>query len=1146
MRRTIEMYHTSLRREVNWRRLIILAVVVVGAAALLAGGFRERTAHAQQQPTPTPTSPPPGAWTKCANEGSACTFGGTQRVRYGANSIYNYGIFTGSVQCSNSVFGDPVFGTAKECYYQTLSPPSGGSPDYTKVDDFLNGQRNLLRDDDFVIGYTATDASGNTRGEVLTARTDDSASTINGIYPAPGPQSYTSKPTEFASGRFFNTGTDSAVQFLYDDDKSSYQLRVFDQIDVYINPEYENQLDFLTAANKYFFVSAVADFNGDGYDDIALGYDQPGRLRILTATDVNDPTAGFKLDAPELSLTFNSAGYSITQLTVGDFDGDGQPDLASFYVTSDLTLYVATYSVDPKTLAISAGNTLELTKVTGYQEIPLMQLAAGQFTGAGHDQLLAAYLFHRDGSDTAKVAVIEFDPASLNPKVVNTWNSGDYGNTRGTEDVALRVKTARFDWSSNIDQATWMISPPGGGARLSVLQIDPATYSVTRPGDTRIQPDGPWHGMDVAIGNFDKKKQSPLDPTQKVRDPNLQVGVMGRDVNSYNGFLNLYDVDPATFQITQVNGVLLSGDYIKARLGADSVVQRFWLLPSDLQGRAYRLGAPTKITIDNATQPTVVVGAPPTHVDFAPPAGQTTPIPLNLSAVPEGFYTAYETEETSSNQSSSTNTTSWSFGAKEKVTAGATIGDPDTEGVNVTDTFTAAQNLKGKAEKEHGIYSSQQFDISQKTGLADQVWYSDTRFNIWVYPVLGKTVCPATKPGCQDSEKVPLTVQFSGPDETSTNSMAGNLIEWYQPPWEYGNVLSYPASYAQLQQIVPDINLLSAGPDQAVSLTTDPSNTTVKTTWATGTTDSQSSSFNQNYSFKNNLSVNGSVGLKPIDSVSFGYDLTVSGSFGFSSLNKASSALGKSTGIGVSKPGTFANPFDYNYSVTPYIFGQTQPGGSVDDIPLSGDVKTFGLLRTASIVNLPNQSWWNQAYAVPDVALNHPNRWQITTPGLTNPIPPNCLATGTGSSQMNCAEIADLLPDNPASSQFHDMRGFFISNANSPGESPQLETAKAGDKLALQTRVYNYSLANMDSSDSVHVRFYGMEWNSATNCPAGPATTAFPYCPARANVTPSFLIGDEVVLGAIPPFSSDPGAPLNWIYASTNFDTTPYANKYLT
>ena len=82
----------------------------------------------------------------------------------------------------------------------------------------------------------------------------------------------------------------------------------------------------------------------------------------------------------------------------------------------------------------------------------------------------------------------------------------------------------------------------------------------------------------------------------------------------------------------------------------------------------------------------------------------------------------------------------------------------------------------------------------------------------------------------------------------------------------------------------------------------------------------------------------------------------------------------------------------------------------------------------------------------------------------------------------------------------------------------------------LQARVYNYSLKAMDPNTTVHVRFYGQEWDQTTNRAIGN----------------SFVIG-ETVLGPIPPFNTDTPDP-NWLLASLpkSFDTTPYADKALT
>jgi thermitase len=69
-------------------------------------------------------APAPSAWTKCASEGGICSFTGTRQVRYGANNSYATLTATGSIACTNAVFGDPMPATAKSCEYSsaTLTP----------------------------------------------------------------------------------------------------------------------------------------------------------------------------------------------------------------------------------------------------------------------------------------------------------------------------------------------------------------------------------------------------------------------------------------------------------------------------------------------------------------------------------------------------------------------------------------------------------------------------------------------------------------------------------------------------------------------------------------------------------------------------------------------------------------------------------------------------------------------------------------------------------------------------------------------------------------------------------------------------------------------------------------------------------------
>jgi hypothetical protein len=67
-------------------------------------------------PTTAPAAADPG-WTACAAEGGTCTFSGTRLVRYGANGSYTTRTATGSVACTNAVFGDPAYRQVKSCSY---------------------------------------------------------------------------------------------------------------------------------------------------------------------------------------------------------------------------------------------------------------------------------------------------------------------------------------------------------------------------------------------------------------------------------------------------------------------------------------------------------------------------------------------------------------------------------------------------------------------------------------------------------------------------------------------------------------------------------------------------------------------------------------------------------------------------------------------------------------------------------------------------------------------------------------------------------------------------------------------------------------------------------------------------------------------
>lgn len=969
------------------------------------------------------------------------------------------------------------------------------NPDFSNVNDILQGNRTLLQ----VMDLQATATLGN--GANLTSyqfTTSNSSVTKTSTIPTGIAGSvYDSKSF---SGWMFNQP--QAVTVTAATESGSRKL---------VTQDIPNRGPWLTtiASNQKSEVQAgaMADFNLDGYDDLVLSYTD-GSIQIVTAGDVNNPNVGTH---PPFNIGPEAKLDRLLDMTAGDFNGDGQPEIAALSFQNG-RLKLVIYTVDAKSLAITPASSLVLPTPDANGNTWYASIARGKFNTLAHDQLAIAFGWT---SGPTRVEIIDFKPNTLSPVEQPALIVSTIARPVGY----IEVKTGKFAFPNPYDQIVFHNSSTANGGRFfEILSVDPTNLTL------RANPPVTYNQFPCAagieVGNFDHQQPDPRNPGKNQHNPNAQIAFMYCEAQATAYTLNIYSIatDPNNPNAFNIVNPPDSQTPVPIPVGNTSLVA------SDIQGRSVMLGEPTKVVMQETAQPSVIAAMPPMHVDFIPEVDGQAPTLLNLSAVPDGFRTVYETNEIDTSQSSTTNTTSYSFGTQLALETGLEIGDVEGGlGLDVSSTTRAAQDSKTTFEKEYGQYRSSAFDASVKTGLADQVWYTESRFNVYVYPVIGQTAC--AKSDCK--EKYPLTIQFSGPDKTESHRVDGNLIPWYQPVWEPGNVFSYPATFEQLQKVAPNIQLLS----NAQSSRTDTSTATERATWTVENTEGSTAGVDQNYSFDQEFSVNGAVGYGFVSGRA-GLSLNLSGSSGFSNLSKSVTSVGKSDGIGIEKPGTFLNPPSYNYVFTPYIFGEKKPNTVIDNEPLDQDVTTFGLLRTAFTADPARDDvggWWKHAYrSKPDVALNHPSRWRRTPPP-DGALPPNCLDSGSGST--DCIDLQPSRPDNLWDSNFHVMRGFFISNAASAGEGPQLETATAGDKLALQARVYNYSFASMPDGSSVHVRFYAQQIDKDDK---------------HKSIGDSILINNaDVVLPPIPPFSDDAGAPLNWVLASTNFDTKGFDGEYL-
>jgi hypothetical protein len=988
--------------------------------------------------------------------------------------------------------------------------PDASQPCFKDNDDMLNGRRHLLRTDDLIVGIGTPGVGERHFSELLfTENSTIVAKSELGPFQLTGDLS----GTVVAGARLFDTPHDVAVSVVIQrpDRPGNGILFWFLDAPGNVRASGSTSLPPIPQDPTGFLNMATGDFTGDGLDEVVVfltanaivgtARDRTGKSQELDFGDVHH---GFNVEPLAIAV---GTVLGRPRIFVAGPSHDNDPSCA----TRHRGLRFESFSVDPQSLAIASEGTFDPTALPEGNNACLhsVDLTVGRFGNATHDQLVVTYAM-----DVATYKVVAFD---IHEGIAVQGPVFDTGAPVAVGVGRAWIRSGQFDWTSPFDQAALLIS---NGAifpqtnTLRILRFDRNLHVTS--GDSTVGTDASDCASDLAVGNFDRMKTNPHPPPQVIRDPNLQLAVAFSTCSRMfpNLELKIFDVDPAKgFQVTEHSsheeGTL---DPLGTRLAA-----------VDLQGRSYRLGTPATVTIAHKSQPELVLAAPPMHVDGVIPSEGGKQRVYNVTAVPDGFHATYTVSDTSNDKSTTTTGTTWSWGAKETMEGKGEIGAcelGDCIDFGIKASAQQALDSSTAAMTEH--YTSSDQRLSVRTGFGDQVAYRDETLTIYVYPVIGRTVCPSAEPTCAENQKVPLTVNMAGPDTIRPSTFErGDVNTAYQPPWMPGHVLSYPGHVDQLKaatfQDPTDFQQLS----QPTRWFTGDGQANASATWTGGSSSGTTVGFNQNYSFETDMSASYKWSVGGLDSLAVGVELDLSGSFGFSNLTDHTTTLAKTQGIEFARTASFEKAL-YGYFVSPYLFGKRQRGGVVDDKPLSTETETFGALRTAHVVDLggPNESccqFWHSWYGqAPDVGLNQPTHWVVAAK-TSDSGDGNCRLNDPNSSNFDCATPGERTPDNPWISEFHWMRGLFITGPS--GTGPQLQTATTGDQLLLQARVYNLSLAAMPAGTRVHVRFMGMPWHTDTSKPAGP----------------SFQIGEQTV-GPILPFNSETAHP-NWLLVPQPFDT---------
>ena len=915
----------------------------------------------------------------------------------------------------------------------------------------------------------------------------------------------------------------------------------------------------------------VGDFNGDGrseiaallndYQTVAFYSVDPKTFAIAPITTVklsaNIPTIG------NFPLKMKSGQVAMAAGKFRQCGGNGSPCQANGVTNADVVVFgqidtisgnsAATgYSVIPIKITPASGGTEPFTATVVPMKNPTQDQPFFRFPNYVH--LLGAL---------AQAAPIAYWPQQTDEQLV----------------LGIKTEFAAGSGASYIEIGSFL---PDDGLLDTFDWESETERSYSTKND---------HLENMWVGNFDHQYQDGShNPGWQIETYEL-VGF----ANLYYPHINIFDINvPSPFP----SNPPAKTDWLSGQQQSDNTSgipsvnpdnpSLGFLAPSDMQGRSLRLGTPTIVRIPTQTQPDLVLAIPPMHIDYIAPNDSTltadnkdsggctdksTPCVVNLSVIPseppsqgQGFASSFNFTSSSNTSSKRSSATSW--GVSTKITVGQTISY--TDGLDKTKAGiknTTKIGHDGTVKKTYGTYAGTTQSLSATTGLSDYLYFTQKAMNVYYYPVLGCDSAGANN--CWvDGQKVPMYVQFSVPDQVRYSDIDGLTQDWYQPVHEPANVFSYPWSLAQLQTRYTEQITPLTGP--ATCMATGTSSSSYSTQWSSG--HNQDSSIGTATSFSNELSMSYSSSSSAFGvggKFSFGLDLAASTSL--NTLNESSTSMSTSKAISVNIP-----QFGYaakccNYAFGGYVFGlkntenpaaedactegqtpekdgctavNNPDNGKPIDIAGTGPIFVGFLADPVSGVDTNNTDlhcsgsdiWWQTVYTKPDVALNHPGRWNWNRSQR--------LATFVK------ANSTPIIEDN----YFYLMKGFFISEK---GESngPNLAEASPSDSLTLTARVYNYSLKARtippaDPAKDIRVRFYGQLYCTSSSAAEASCKSGSTTCTTPGLCGNSFQIGSDQIIPSIAGFKAEGMNAPNWTTASVdfvpaNFEATKSGNAYM-
>lgn len=860
------------------------------------------------------------------------------------------------------------------------------------------------------------------------------------------------------------------------------------------------------------------DLDGNHHDEVVVCYaaspSNQVRVAVLDFTDTapepSAPVRALAVTSGQSSRRIAFAGVqpidAVLACTTGDFDGDGKHEIAVAGLDGGRTLWVSTfrYRID----ASGQRSVQQVSLVTAAAlPSPLVfagnvELTSGDFNADGRDDLALAYVVRNPRSSAGDCASAQIGCSTFTPAVavlgsderLNLSFGGHYDarpsylldfdldrlQLPGAQVVSglLRFDPAHgfgFDRRQLALVTSFFGYREDAALDVAALSVSDDLRSVTRIGAVKSFPYGFTNAIlphfSVAAGGFAGNGDA--------RNPAWSLAVAAWATP------DLYDL-----RLLRV-GANGPEDTILRRIGqpVSRELRRLPLLAYDADGDSFQLGAPVHFTVSNLIRPRFILQEPPKHTAWL--GGEM----LNVSRL-STFYVELKDSAGKSFASSDTDMTDWNIGGSiaETAAVSARVG-AETALAEVSAKSSLEIGLKvgydyeGHSEEYNSRYATRTLTFTDQTIADDLVVAQIQTFDVWRYRVFGLSLAD------------PQGRQFNGfyeivlPGPKLDVRGGGTSFDWYQPLHENGNILSYPA----LRNGVftpPDLGAFTL-PDgtkktealvPATLLAFDGTSGTIQLDFSSSS--GAGAVRSRMHTLGENLDV--SVAVKATastpaagGSVSSTTDFNLHNSNSWSHLATSESETNTSTGIMLVKAPGNANRA-YNFAPV-FYFAQ------------DGTVK---VVHAVDVLGNPaGRSFWASTYGQkPDPALNLPLRFERDLTPFTETWIPNTL-----SSRKK-------------------IRGFFLRKAERntiTNDFDQLAQAPAeGDRVRIETRIYNYSTAQ--AANGVTVRFAVIGYNDLsdaeipfTSCPAGTMLDAAGRC----------IIGETLV--SLPPLGMERAA-ITW------------------